>query len=150
MALIQFHHNATVATADIRNEQLDGKSWLVAPCVAIVAGVLNGLLVPADEIMISTQSWNGRSIPVHHPNTTTANEPMTIQNQVIGYFYAANFDTDRLKGEMWLDINKAMALGGDAAAVIEAVQNGGMVEVSTAYWAVSYTHLTKCHSPYGT
>jgi len=134
MALTKFHHNATVGT-NVRNEQLDGKEWLVAPCVAIVAGVLNGLLVPADEIMISTMSWNGRSIPVHHPDTSTANEPMTVQNQVIGYFYAANFDTDRLKGEMWLDVAKAQNLGGDAAAVIEAVQNGGMVEVSTAYWA---------------
>lgn len=135
MALIQIRHNATVATTEVRTEQLDGKEWLVAPCVAIVAGVLNGLLVPADEIMISTMSWNGRSIPVHHPNTDTANEPMTVQNQVIGYFYAANFDTDRLKGEMWLDVAKAQNLGGDAATVIEAVQNGEMVEVSTAYWA---------------
>lgn len=135
MALIQFHHNSELASADVRTEQLDGKEWLVAPCVAIVAGVLNGLLVPADEIEISTMSWNGRSIPVHHPKTNTANEPMTIQNQVIGYFYAANFDTDRLKGEMWLDVNKAKALGGDAESVVTSIENGEMVEVSTAYWA---------------
>lgn len=135
MALIQFQQNATVSSADVRTEQLDGKEWLVAPAVVIVAGVLNGLLVPAAEIEISTPSWNGRSIPVHHPNTNTANEPMTIQNQVIGYFYAANFQTDRLHGEMWFDVAKANALGGDAAIVIENIQNGGMIEVSTAYWA---------------
>ena len=135
MTLIQFQQNATVSSADVRTEQLDGKEWLVAPAVVIVAGVLNGLLVPAAEIEISTMSWNGRSIPVHHPNTNTANEPMTVQNQVIGYFYGANFQTDRLHGEMWFDVAKANSLGGDAAVVIENVQNGGMIEVSTAYWA---------------
>jgi len=135
MTLIQFHQHAEISGANIRTEQLDGKEWLVAPCVAIVEGVLNGLLVPANEIEISTPSWNGRSIPVHHPDTNTANEPMTVQNQVIGYFYSAEFEQNKLQGEMWLDVAKANSLGGDAASVIGTIQNGGMVEVSTAYWA---------------
>lgn len=134
MTLIRFQHNATVST-DIRTEQLDGKEWLVAPCVAIVEGVLNGLYVPSAEIEISTPSWNGRPIPVHHPKANTANEPITIQNQVIGYFYQSQFKNNSLHGEMWLDMAKANSLGGDALTVITTIQNGGMIEVSTAYWA---------------
>lgn len=133
MPLIQLFSHATVGN-DTRTEQMDGRTWLVAPAVIIVEGVLNGLYVPADEIAISTQSWNGRPVPVHHP-VDTANNPQTVQNQVIGYFYFAAFNEDRLSGEMWLDIAKAQKLGGEASAVVASIQNGIMIEVSTAYWA---------------
>jgi hypothetical protein len=121
---------------ETRTEYLDGREYLVAPAVIIVEGVLNGSYVPGTEIEISTPSWNGRPIPVHHPPiTNSANEPAIIEAQVIGSFFAANYQNNGLVGEMWLDVAKAAKLGGDAALTVESVANGEMVELSTAYWA---------------
>ena len=121
---------------DVRTEYMDGREYLVAPAVIIVEGVLNGSYVPAGEIEISTYSWNGRPIPVHHPPIeNSANEPAIIEKQVIGSFFGAAYKNNSLVGEMWFDVAKANKLGGDAVATIEAVANGEMIELSTAYWA---------------
>lgn len=121
---------------DTRTEYMDGREYLVAPAVIIVEGVLNGSYVPAGEIEISTYSWNGRPIPVHHPPIgNSANEPAIIETQVIGSFFGAQYKNNGLVGEMWFDVAKANKLGGDAAATIEAVANGEMIELSTAYWS---------------
>lgn len=125
--------------ADLRSETLDGRTYTVVPSTIIVAGVLNGELVPADELAFNPDGWNGRPIPLRHPQVNgdyvSANDPSIIGTQVVGTFFNAQFSGDRITGEMWLDTAKIERLGGDALATLERIKAGEIVEVSTGYFA---------------
>jgi outer membrane biosynthesis protein TonB len=122
----------------LRQETLDGRAYLVVPVVALVAGVLNGELVPAAEIGAYVGAWNDAPVPVGHPERrglkVSARTPDILASAVIGRFYNVEFAEDRLRGELWLDIAKAQTLGGNAWQVVQALQAGQHVEVSTAYF----------------
>lgn len=130
---------AALETNQLETRQLDGKEYVVAPAVVIVEGVLNGIYAPAEEIGDFFQSWNGRPLPLRHPQkdgvNLSANSPAIVETQVLGQFWNATFDGKRIKGEMWFDVEKINRLGGDALTVLERIQAGEPVEVSTAYWA---------------
>lgn len=118
---------------------LDGRAHLVAPMVALVAGVVNGELVTADELAAFAVAWNGRPVPLRHPQDSTgqyisANSPEVIESSVIGQVFGMHVEGDRLLGEMWLDIEKCERLGGDALRTLQRLDAGGVVEVSTAYF----------------
>jgi len=118
---------------------LDGREYAVVPAVALVAGVVNGQLAPTDEVAKYLDAWNGRPLPVRHPRKNgkyvSANQPDIIANQVIGQFFNANLVGDRLLGELWIDVAKAQQLGGDALTVLQRLETGQPVEVSTAYYS---------------
>lgn len=131
-------HQAKITSNRLERRSMDGREYAVAPVVAVVEGVLNGLLAPREEIGAYVDAWNGRPVPVRHPQRDgeyiSANSPDVVEQVVIGQFYNAQFDTDRLKGELWIDVAKVSTLGGDALAVLERLENGQPVEVSTAYY----------------
>lgn len=112
--------------------------WVVAPVVALVAGVVNGELVTAAEIEKSWFAWNGRPIPLGHPmrdgRYVSANTLNVLEGEVVGWFFNAAFDADRLTGEIWLSVALAERLGGDALAAMTALESGTPIEVSTAYF----------------
>lgn len=118
---------------------MDGREYAVVPAVALVAGVLNGELVPVEEAAKYLDAWNGRVLPVRHPRKNgkfvSANQPDIIANQVIGQFFNAQMSGERLLGELWIDIEKAQRLGGDALTVLQRLETGQPVEVSTAYFS---------------
>lgn len=125
---------------ELQRRSFDGKEYAVAPTTIIVAGVLNRGLVTPDELNAFVQRWNGRPIPVRHPqdkegNYISASSPEVIERQVIGTFLNAEFDNDRVRGEMWLDVAKIQRLGGDALSAFERLEAGETLEVSTGYFA---------------
>ncbi|MBW2636982.1 MAG: ChaB family protein, partial [Deltaproteobacteria bacterium] len=98
-----------------RYEEYNGKQHLVVPVVAIAEGVLNGEFVPAEEIGRYVEAWNGIPVPLGHPTTPdgspiTANSPDVLERQCLGRFFNASFDGKRLKGELWIDVEKARSL----------------------------------------
>lgn len=121
---------------DIRIETLDDREWAVAPVVAIVPGVLNGALIPEEEIREFASAWNGVPVPVGHPKSdgeaVTANSPSIESQRNIGRLYNARFEEGRLKGEIWIDVNKAERLG--FSDLVERIRSNDVMEVSTAYW----------------
>lgn len=129
--------NLAEATCCVRHEILDGRSHLVVPVVALIAGVLNQEYVPAAEIAASVAQWNDTPVPFEHPRERgvpiSARQPAVLERAVAGRFYGANIGPDgRLRGEMWLDVAKATSLGyAETLALLEA---GAPVEVSTAYF----------------
>lgn len=127
-----------LTTNAIRTATLDGRPHLVAPVVALVAGVVNGYLVTPAELRKFADAWNGRPVPVRHPKDAegyvSANAPGTIEAQVVGQFFNARTDANRLMGELWIDIEKCERLGGDYLAVLERLRSGKPIEVSTAYF----------------
>lgn len=130
-------HQAT-ADVEIRNETLDGVEYIVAPVIAVREGVLNGELLTADEIGAFVEAWNGIPLPIGHPMDrgipVSANRPDLIESVSVGRFFNATFDGTALKGEIWVDVEKARSLGGDALVALERLENGEPLEVSTAYF----------------
>lgn len=118
-------------------ERLNGKDYIVAPVVAIVAGVLNGELVPVEEIAHGHNSWNGRPVTLDHPNIdglyVTANHPDTWDKYVIGQLFNVEFCSDRLKGEIWIDVELAAGTD-DGQLLLKRLDVADPIEVSTAYF----------------
>lgn len=133
-------HASTLSGATTHTAMLNARPHLVVPVVALVAGVVNGFLVEAEELRKFADAWNGRPIPIRHPKAggdyVSANTPEIIERQVVGQFFNAHIaDGDRLVGELWLDVGKCQALGGDALATLRRLEAGQPVEVSTAYFS---------------
>jgi hypothetical protein len=129
---------ATLRVAQLERRTLDGREYAVAPCIAVRETVLNGQFLPADEIAYSTEGWNGRPVAVRHPKRlgapVTANSPAVVEQQVIGTTFNARMDGDRLHVELWVDVEKCRRLGGDALAVLEALDVETPLDVSTGYF----------------
>lgn len=123
----------------VRQVKHDGRDYLIAPVVALRQGVLNGVLVMADEFGRYVESWNGRAVPLNHPRDDSgyisANSPQVWASEVLGTFFNAQVDGDKLRGELWIDLNKAQQLGGKAMTVVSRLRANQPVEVSTGYFA---------------
>lgn len=122
-------------TAPCTEVEYDGRSFLVAPVVALVPGVLNGELVLPEEIGRYVEAWNDAPIPIGHPMAhgvpVSARSLDVLAADVIGRFQNVRFD-GRLIGEAWLDIDKASRLG--AEDLLVRLRAGQPVEVSTGYF----------------
>ena len=89
-----FTQQATLTTNRLERRQLDGREHVIVPATIIVAGVLNGELVPPEALADFADGWNGRPIPIGHPqdvdgNYIIANEPTVIETSVLGAFFNA-------------------------------------------------------------
>jgi len=123
--------------ANYRQDHLWGRPYIVAPVVPIVAGVLNGELVPLGEIAPGYESWNGRPVTLGHPvvdgTHVTANHPQVVEAFTIGQLFNVALDDQRLTGEIWIDIQVAEQ-SEDGRELLEKLREGEPVEVSTAYF----------------
>lgn len=120
-----------------RHEPHEGRDHLVVPVVMIKEGVLNGALLTANEFGKFTGAWNGRPVPVLHPEQNgeaiSANSPRVLE-RTIGKLFNTHVDGDKLKAEAWLDVEKSKGLGhGPMIATLEAGTQG--MEVSTGYFS---------------
>lgn len=116
----------------------DGRTYLVSPVVMLAAGVLNDVLVTAEEAGKFAQSWSGRPITLGHPQANgqyvSAGTPETNAT-ALGQLWNVFFADGKLKGEIWVDVEKATKLGADALTVLNKLRSGQAVEVSTGYFA---------------
>lgn len=149
-------HRITVNAADVTVQSLYGRPHLVAPVVLVKEKVLNGGFLPAEEIRKSEPAWNSVAVTANHPQEggefVHAATPERVDEYKFGEVYNSEYVDDErsLRGELWLDIQRALALGGDAQdtiarlaqhvddvpddiASLEAAGDG-MLEVSTGYW----------------
>jgi len=126
---------ANQITAKAERRQFDGREFLVAPTVAIVEGVMNNILYTQEEMTRFIEVWNGKPLPLSHPtdqagNHISANSP-DQHAKSLGFFFNAKFEDSKLKGEWWIDTEKAKALGVQANEVLKRLEAGEMVEQST-------------------
>lgn len=132
---VQLATNATAGT--VQEVTRKGKRYLVAPTVALRAGVLNGEFVPADEVAKYADAWNGRPVPLGHPKqdgqAISANS-MDLWDETPAMFWNAHADGDALKGEIWVDIAKASEVGGQATQLLQRLRNNEAIDVSTGYF----------------
>ena len=130
---------SSIETAEVSTQTLDGREFLVVPVVAVKEMVLNGELLLAPQIEESVKFWNDTPVSIVHPvvngKKVSAKGIEFIEKIVVGRLYNTYFEDKRLKGEMWVDIDKANTLGGEAKDLLVRFGSGETVEVSTAYYA---------------
>lgn len=124
---------------EVRKVALEGVDYLVAPVIAVAAGVLNGELLLATELEKSLPAWNDVPVPVGHPRENdipvSARKRSIVNAESIGRLYEVFVEAGKLKGELWIDVAKAQRLGGECVVVLEMLRRGMPVEVSTGYYA---------------
>ena len=119
-----------------RHDTMAGRDYLVAPAVMIVEGVLNGshgpLMYPADELKKSVPLWNNKPAVLYHPEANgqgvSACDPTVITNRGLGVLMNTSFEDNKLKTEVWLDMERVKAID---ERVLEAVENQEVMELST-------------------
>lgn len=123
---------------ELKKEMFDGKEHLVVPVVALTEGVHHGsggaVYYPLEEIRKSLAAWNGVPVPVYHPKAESgdlisANSPSVIEKMVVGRFFNAYLDDAKMKGEIWIDIEKANKISPEFIAMLNQNKK---VEVSTS------------------
>ena len=130
---------ATLERLNLRDEQLEGEHYLVAPVVMLVEGVHSGtggaLYYSPQEIAAHVETWNGVPIVVSHPYSAdgapiSANTPAIRESQTVGTLFNVHFDIDgsKLKGEVWINILKADKV---SQGLVASIRSNSQVEIST-------------------
>jgi len=136
MITLQFSGNAT--TGQVKEITHAGRRYLVSPVVALREGILNDIYVSAAEFGKFASSWQGRPVPISHPKAegsyTSANTPDIWANDVLGHLWNVAVDNGALKGEIWIDLDKAQLMGAKATAIVNKLRQGEPMEVSTGYF----------------
>lgn len=119
-----------------------GKRFNVYPCVMLVEGVHHG--VGSDPVYYSQEvlresaaAWNNVPVTVGHPvvngDHVLCNNDGTIRQEwQIGSVSNATYEDGKLKAEIWIDVALAE---NKAPGLIEYLENGGSLEVSTGLLA---------------
>lgn len=119
-----------VGSSKVRRE---GKH-LIAPGVLAIAGVMNGALLPADEI--KPAEWENVPLVLRHPRKDGRFVPNATEGAdtvKIGFVANASFDArQRLRAEYHFD-TEAMRLLPEGPKLLAALENGRMLEQSTGY-----------------
>lgn len=113
-------------------EELDGKKHIVFPTVLMTPGVFNNVHYPASELSRYPEAWNGRPVCVRHPKNAeghfvSCNSPEYIQKQTVGMLFNVRWENERLKGDVWINVEKANAI---FPSLIDTIRTSKM-EVST-------------------
>lgn len=124
---------------------LQGKEYIIVPVVALVEGVIQGMAAEGPEMAYAEEfgrypdSWNGRPIVMSHPTVddkpVSANSPSVLEDYQIGYIFNASLEGDKLQHEAWVSVDRMNSLNDDSKAILETLQKGEMIEVSTGYYA---------------
>jgi len=128
--------NLKADKAKTRYETLEGKQYLVVPCVMLTEGVHEGsqgpLYYPAKELSKIPAIWNAKPVVVYHPQmngmSISACDPVIFEKQKIGILMNTKWEDGKLKTECWIDEEKTKAVD---ERVINAISTGQMMEVST-------------------
>jgi len=127
--------------ANAQRKKFEGNDYQVVPVIALVEGVHSGsagsAYYPGDEISKYVASWNGMPLPVQHPkdregNYVSCNTPETIEKQSVGYFFSAHYEDNKLRGELWINIEKAKKI---APEILDILSSGKQLEVSTSFFS---------------
>lgn len=126
---------SNLAKGEIRREKFEGREHLIVPVVMARTDVpMNGGLIRAEDM--HPQSWNGVPVTVGHPEGAdvtlgSANSPAALEKWAVGKIFNASFDGVRLKGEAWVDVDKAEALH---PGLVDQIVSRDM-DVSTGYFS---------------
>lgn len=148
--------NAEPDGDEVRVEEFLGTKHLVAPVVLVREGVLNGGFLSYDEIQESALAWDDRPVTAPpdmdgsgHPTDdegdfVSARLAENLERQGVGFLQnvearddlATNDDENPkgLRGEVWVNLERAKAVGEAAIEAARRLAEGETLEVSTGYY----------------
>lgn len=115
----------------MRTYKYNGKDHLIVPVVMMREGVHSGshgpLLHTTNELVKSIAAWNGQPVVVNHPQNeqgvyVSANLPKVREKEEVGIVFNSRMDGDKLKAELWLDVNKMATQAVQALNAIQALK----------------------------
>lgn len=124
-----------ITNFSVRTAEKDGKIHLVIPIVALKEGVHCGsggcAFYSATEINRTIQDWNGVPLTASHPkkNGELVLAKEALKDFKIGSFENTKYVAGKLKGEGWVDVERAEAL---SPKTLEMIRMGIPIEVSTS------------------
>ena len=132
----------TVAPENVERREWNGREYLVAQdVVAAQAMRLNKGYVPTAEIEKSASAWWGTPTTANHPvgpsgEPTSANRPGVAENTWTGHFFDARAENggEQLVGDVWVDIERTRNLGDVGEQIVNRLEAGDPLEVSTSYF----------------
>jgi len=137
MALSVFCGCRASSVVNAREVMLEGRPYLVTSLVIFVEGVHCGsggpLFYSAHELERSVEGWNGRVLPIFHPERggkfVTANSPEEFEGRKVGQIFGARYDGLKrgIVGDAWIDVEACRRLD---PGLLSVVRSGRPVEVS--------------------
>lgn len=135
-------HCATAKGVTTREETFLGRTYLIAPVVSMVQGVRTPGNIGEPELALMSEfdktltQWNGRPIVLNHPHNAddeaeTANIPTMYDEYACGFIFNSVIDGDKLKQEVWLDVERCEEKGGEFQEALDLMRDGEVMNVST-------------------
>lgn len=120
-----------------------GDKHLKVPAVLLTEGILEypgkentNQFVPQEELANSRFKWNGTAVSIDHPSmrgtNVSANEPEVFEDHVVGHVFNTHVENGKLKSDLYLN-KELLSDHPEGQDILEHVNEGGVVEVSTAY-----------------
>jgi len=112
----------------------EGK-YIIAPGIMAIAGVMNGALLPREELPASVPLWDRVPLVLQHPRKDGAFVTFATpgaDTRQIGFVSNVSLDGDKLRAEYWFDTEQIANIE-EATGLIESVEAGQMIEQSTGY-----------------
>ena len=122
--------------SEIRTERLHGREHIVVPVIMARAGVvMNGSLTLEEEFF--PEAWNGVPVTVGHPQQggdyTGANDPALLETWAVGQIFNAHVADHALRGEAWIDVERAERV---APGLVAQIQSSDVeMDVSTGFFS---------------
>ena len=131
----------TLAVAEPEVRTWQGRQYLVAPVVMLVAGVheaedLKACYSP-DELEKSSEKWNEKPIFVGHPHPANQ-ETLRSMHRQIGVLRNTRYRSGELVAEAWIEV---AAADHTDLRIVQAIRNEKAMEVSVGFTA-SYSNVT--------
>lgn len=128
---------SNLSSYSIRLTKFENRDHIVVPVVMLTVGVHNGsggaLYYPAEEISKFPAAWDGRPVPVLHPQDEdgapiSCNSPDVLEGRNVGRVFNTRFSKGKLTAQLWLDVAKLEEVDSQLLQRLNAKEP---VEVST-------------------
>jgi len=121
-----------------RYDEMEGRTYLVAPMVMLTEGVHAGshgpVYYPPKEMAKTPAVWNAKPVVVYHPTMggvgVSACDPVIFNTHKVGLIMNTRYDKKkkRLTAEAWLEPDRLEAID---PRVLEAIESDQPMELST-------------------
>ncbi len=123
--------------AQVREEELDDRHYIVVPMTMILEGVHTGSQGPVyysiEELAKTPKMWNMKPVLIEHPfRGDTATDLEVYKKQAVGMIMNTHFEDGKLKAEAWIDKDLASKKYPD---LLEHIRYRLPMEVSTGLFS---------------